>query len=195
MEISASPARWLDANGVAAYERRFGCLKRRERFLLSPLDLKELCQARDREDVEDFGLEVAEQELAPGRFGLLVEQDQLVEGRRDEELDIGKVEQHVFSFLDLDEGKQLVAQLLNDLLVHQLLIEKLDHADVAGAAFEAGDFDVLGQGHKVQGSEFRVQGSAVSLLVLRWTSNSLLAHIAWLTLCLPNAAARQRERS
>ena len=55
--------------------------KRCQGLLLGALDGKELCQPRDGKNLEDFGLKIAELELAAGRFDLFVKNDELVEGR------------------------------------------------------------------------------------------------------------------
>src|SRR3954470_4083221 len=99
---------WLRSSRVRAYKigmavvalRRSGEVsKRRQRFLLCPLDGKELRQAGDRKDLEDFRPQVAKLQLAAAGFHLLVEHDQLVECGGRQKIDSGKVEQDAFLLL------------------------------------------------------------------------------------------------
>src|SRR6476660_2450261 len=95
-------------------------LKRRQGLLLGALDREELREAGNGENFKNLGGEIAKLELAAGRFDLLVEQDQLVERGGGEKLDAGKVEQDVVPLFLLDQGEQLVGQLLNEERIHDL---------------------------------------------------------------------------
>src|SRR5688572_29668432 len=72
-------------------------------LLLGVFDVKQLVQARDRKDLVNFRLQIAQTHFAGMSFHLLVENDQLVEGGRRKKLDAGKIDQQVFPRFFLDQ--------------------------------------------------------------------------------------------
>src|SRR3990172_1536029 len=102
-------------------------LKRRQGVSFVVLNVKQLVQLRDGERLVNLRTDVAQLELRPVRFGLLVQGNQLAQGRAGEKLDGGKIQYDLFLLVPLHQIEQFLAEFLDIRFVENLSVKKMNH--------------------------------------------------------------------
>src|SRR5215470_4462235 len=94
--------------------------------LLVGVDLEDLIEPGDPEDFEEIGVDAAELQLTLDRGHLLLEVDQLAERGTGKILNIAEVQQEALVAFVLNQAIELVTDLLDVLLGHDLGLDEAD---------------------------------------------------------------------
>lgn len=102
-----------------------------ESIFLRRLDVEDFVETGDFKDFVDFGADTAETQLGFCRLDLLVHRDQLAESRAGQVLDDTEVEDDLLATVFIDEGEELVSDVLNIRFVEDFFIDELGDGNSA----------------------------------------------------------------
>src|SRR5438105_1693237 len=94
------------------------------------MDIEDLVQLGDLEDLVYLRIDVTQDQAAACRLQLLVERDQLAQGRAGQVLDVAEVQEDLLAARFIDQAKELFADQLDVLLIEDLAVGEIHDRDV-----------------------------------------------------------------
>jgi hypothetical protein len=94
-------------------------------------NVEQLIEPSDDKDFFDLIVDVAQSELTPLLFDLVVDRDQLTQGGRGKVLDVLEIQQDLWLIGVVDQLGDLITDLLNGRLFKDISVQEADVHDVA----------------------------------------------------------------